>query len=181
MLIMNYSTTLLKQNKSLFHTQDLALLWEISNKNTLYTTIKRYVKKGVLNRIHKGFYSTKPLNDIDPVELGIAYIHDYAYVSTEYILSKEGIINQLSPAITLISTKSVNFSLADRKYIVRKMKSELLYNDAGILFSDNSYKVASPERAVVDMTYYNQHFHFDNIDRFNRKKVNKIKKQLDLT
>lgn len=177
---MDYSTILLKQNKSLFHTPDLALLWEISNKNTLYTTIKRYVKKGILHRIHKGFYSTKPIQDIDPVELGIAYIHAYAYLSTEYVLSKAGIINQLSPAITLISTKSTNFNLAERKYIVRKMKSELLYNDTGIQVSDNGYKVASPERAVEDMTYYNKHFHFDNRDRFDINEVNKMRKQLNL-
>ena len=34
---------LLKQDQKVFHTQDLALLWGIINKNTLYTTIKRYL------------------------------------------------------------------------------------------------------------------------------------------
>lgn len=31
---------LLKANQKLFHTKDIYLLWGITNKNTLYTTIK---------------------------------------------------------------------------------------------------------------------------------------------
>lgn len=177
---MNYSTILLKQNQSLFHTQDLALLWKISNLNTLYTTIKRYVKKGILHRIHKGFYSTKPIVDIDPTALGIAYIHDYSYASTEYVLAQAGVINQYSPTITLVSTKSIKFSLADRNYIVRAMKPKLLYNECGIEISDKGYKVATVERAAADMLYYSPKFHFDNQSRFDINKVNKIRKQLGI-
>ena len=49
---------LLQAPTKLFHTQDLALLWGISNRNTLYTQIKRYVQKSILHPIHKGFYAT---------------------------------------------------------------------------------------------------------------------------
>ena len=55
---------LLKLNRDLYHTGDLGVLWEITNKNTLYTTIKRYVQKGILIPIHKGLYATKPLDKI---------------------------------------------------------------------------------------------------------------------
>lgn len=164
---MNYLEILLKQNKQLFHTGDLALLWSISNKNTLYTTIKRYTQKGILNRIHKGFYSTKAIKDLDPIELGIGYIHDHAYLSTEYILSKQSIINQYSPAITLVSTKSMNFSIADKRYIVRAMKPERLFNEEGVEISDKGYKVATAKRAMKDMLYYDKNFHFDNLERIN--------------
>ncbi|MBN1618913.1 type IV toxin-antitoxin system AbiEi family antitoxin domain-containing protein [Candidatus Dojkabacteria bacterium] len=177
---MNYLTTLLKQNQSLFHTSDLALLWNISNKNTLYTTIKRYVKKKALHRIHKGYYSTKPIAEIDPILLGIGYIHDYAYLTTESILSSSGVINQYSTTITLVSNKSINFSLLDTNYIVRKMKPELLYNDYGIELSEKGYKIATPERALVDMIYYNSNFHVDNKDRVNLEEVIKIKKILNI-
>lgn len=177
---MNYLTTLLKQKQSLFHTSDLALLWNISNKNTLYTTIKRYVRNKALHRIHKGFYSTKPLVDLDPIMLGIGYVHDYAYLSTESVLSQAGIINQLSPTITLISTKSINFSILDMNYIVRTMKPELLYNEYGIELSEKGYKVATPERAVIDMIYYSPDFHFDNMNRVNIQQINNIKQKLNI-
>lgn len=177
---MNYLTILLKQKQSLFHTSDLALLWNISNKNTLYTTIKRYIQKNALYRIHKGYYSTKPLLEIDPVLLGIGYVHDYAYLSTESVLSQTGVINQLSPTITLISTKSMNFSILDMNYIVRVMKPELLYNESGVEMSEKGYKIATPERAVVDMIYYSPSFHFDNMNRVKIEQVTNIKQKLNI-
>jgi len=48
---------LLAAKQEVFHTNDLALLWDIRNRNTLYTTIKRYVAKGTLIPIHKGLYA----------------------------------------------------------------------------------------------------------------------------
>ena len=83
---------LLKLDQKLVHTRDLALLWSISNPNTLYTTIKRYVQKGVLLPVHKGLYSTVPLTHIDPVRVGIAILHTYAYISCETVLAQAGII-----------------------------------------------------------------------------------------
>ena len=35
---------LLKLKNELYHTSDLSYIWGIKNSNTLYTTIKRYVK-----------------------------------------------------------------------------------------------------------------------------------------
>lgn len=175
---MDYKTILLKQNRCLFHTSDLALLWNISNKNTLYTTIKRYTQKGILNRIHKGFYATKPISQIDPIVLALSYIHTYAYVSTEYVLSKSGIINQYTPTITLVSSKPNKFSLANRNFIVRSMKPEFLYNDAGIQTEAKGYKIATPERAVCDMLYYNKNAYFDNPTRFDNNLVFQIRKEV---
>ena len=57
---------LLKQKNELYQTQDLGLVWGIAKRNTLYTTIKRYEQRGILIPIHKGFYSTIPLDQINP-------------------------------------------------------------------------------------------------------------------
>lgn len=175
---MDYKNILLKQNRDLFHTSDLELLWGVTNKNTVYTIIKRYVKKGVLHRIHKGFYSTKSIESINPIELGIAFVHDYAYLSTEYVLSLNGVINQHSSTITLISTKSLSFTLGRYNYIVREMKKDRLFNDIGIEMSEKGYKIASPERATIDMFYYNRKFHIDNFIKLNKDKFNLIKESL---
>src|SRR3989337_2417083 len=49
---------LIKSGENLFHTNDLALLWQTANRNTLYTTIKRYTDKGILIPVQKGLYFT---------------------------------------------------------------------------------------------------------------------------
>jgi len=168
---------LLKQKQKLFHTNDLALLWKINNPNTLYTTIKRYVKKGVLIRIHKGFYSVLPLKNIDPIKLGISYLHTYAYLSAESVLVAEGIIFQASEYITLISSLSKKFTINSHSYLVRQMKPNFLYQTAGIE-NKEAVKIASLERAVADILYFNPRFHFDNPKTINWQKVRKIQKEV---
>ena len=68
---LNRFAALAQLGEVVFHTDDLANLWRITNKNTLYTTIKRYVAQGLLFRIHKGFYALKNPKDIDPLLLGV--------------------------------------------------------------------------------------------------------------
>lgn len=167
---------LLKQERKLFHTRDLALLWGINN-NTLYTAIKRYLKKGVLIPVQKGFYSTVPLNKINPIMLGISLLHQYAYLSCQTILAEKGIIFQQSPYITLISSISKKFTVTDQQFLVRKLKDEFLYNDSGIEVVDD-YKKAGLERAVADILYFNPHFHFDNRKVINWKRVDQIQKEV---
>lgn len=171
----NRLNILLKQGQKLFHTNDLALLWNIFNKNTLYTAIARYIKKGILIKLHKGFYSIVPIKDLDPVQLGISYLHAYAYLSTETVLAKHGIISQAVDYITLISNTSRKFKIQNYCYIARRLKNKCLYNDVGI-FEKNKLKQASPERAVADMLYYNADYYFDGAKLIDWKRVKKIQR-----
>ncbi len=168
---------LLKQGRKLFHTNDLALLWGITNKNTLYTTTKRYKQKGVLIPIHKGFYSVVPPTEIDPIVLGVSYLHGFAYVSTETVLAREGIIAQSIPAITLVSSTSRKFELVDNYYVVRQMKDEFLHHDLGIV-QKSGHQEATVERAVADLLYFNPRYHFDNRKLVNWEKVEHIQKEV---
>ena len=152
--------TLIKNDRKLFHTQDLALLWEISDRNTLYTTIKRYVAKGILIAIHKGLYSTLEISKLNPVELAVAMIHDFAYVSCETILAKNGIITQEVNALTLVSNKSAKFKAGNISVLVRKMADNLLYNPDGIVRVGNIFE-ATPKRAMADMRYFAPKYHYD--------------------
>lgn len=164
---------LLKQEQKLFHTQDLALLWGIDNKNTLYTTIKRYVKKGILIPIYKGYYSTIPINAIDPFRLGLGYLHTYGYISTETVLVKQGILFQGASSITLISSISKSFTIGDNTYVSRKIADTYLYNNAGIIFQ-SGVQTATLERAVVDILYLRPRFHLDNEKAIDWKKVKEL-------
>lgn len=157
---------LLKLNGQLWHTNDLAVLWNITNRNTLYTGIKRYVVKGILIPVHKGLYATVPLEELDPIKLGASILHNYCYLSTESILAQDGIISQAIYAVTFISSVSKKFSIVGREYVSRRMHPRFLYQTAGISMQDGVL-VANTSRAVADMLYFDPHYHFDgkaNID-----------------
>ena len=169
--------SLLKLKEKLFHTGDLALLWGITNKNTLYTTIKRYVQKGILIPIHKGFYSTIPIDQIDPFKLAIGYLHRFTYVSCETVLIREGIIFQKENYLTLVSSVSKKFIIADHSYFVRQLKDNYLYYDRGIDIK-NGLMTANVERAVADLLYFNPKYYFDNKKKINWKKVKEMQKDV---
>ncbi|MEK7560762.1 MAG: hypothetical protein AAB539_02285 [Patescibacteria group bacterium] len=160
-----------------FHTDDLANLWGITNKNTLYTTIKRYVARGLLFRIHKGFYSIKKPTDIDPLLLGVKALHRYAYVSTETVLRAQGIIQQHLPSITLISNEAKHFRVAGYSYYSRKLPDQFLYQPSGIITAANGVRTATTERAVADLLYFNAHAYFDTEKLIDWKKVRAIQKE----
>lgn len=168
---------LLKQNQKLFHTRDLALLWRIDNTNTLYTTITRYVRKGILVPVQKGLYATVPLDVLDPYTLGAAAIHTYSYVSCESVLVKAGIMFQAGEAITFVSSLSRRFTLAGHTYLVRKMADRFLYHDAGIEHI-NGVLTATTPRAVVDMRYFNPAAHLDNSKAIDWKSARAIQKEV---
>jgi predicted transcriptional regulator of viral defense system len=168
---------LLKQKRQLFHTSDLALLWKIDNKNTLYTTIKRYIKKGILISIHKGFYSTVPISQIDSHKIIQGYLHGYCYISCETVLFNHGVIFQKGDYITVVGDVSKKIVLENQSYFVRKLKDIYLYHDRGIDNIDGT-AVASLERAVADMLYFNQKYFLDNRKVINWKKVKEIQKEV---
>jgi len=168
---------LLKQGQKLFHTNDLALLWDITNKNTLYSAIRRYKKDGTLIPIHKGFYSVMPLSQLDPVVLGAAFLHRYVYLSTESVLAREGVITQAIPALTFVSNITKKFKLGEVSYVVRQMADQYLYNTGGVIKKDHHYE-ATLERAVADLLYYNPTYHFDNENLIDWDRVKEIQKEV---
>ncbi len=169
---------LLKQNKRLFHTRDLALLWNSNNDNTLYTAIKRYAIKKILYPIHKGFYATIPPDQLDPLELGLNSLPGYGYVSCEHVLSQNGVIFQKTDYFTLISDQPRKFTLLGNHYLVRQLHERYLYNDLGISQTINGILIANSERAVADLLYFNPRYHFDNRKSVNWPLVRKIQKEV---
>jgi predicted transcriptional regulator of viral defense system len=168
---------LIKLDRKIYHSNDLAILWDISNKNTLYTTIKRYVRKGVLIPIYKGLYSTVPLSQLNPLELGKAIIHRYTYLSTESVLAQAGIIAQATYAYTFVSSLSKKATVGSVSYRFRKLKDEYLHNPTGVINQSGNF-VATTERAVADMLYFNPRYHFDFTENIDFEKVKHIQKEV---
>lgn len=176
---LNRFAQLAKVGGFVFHAGDLANLWQIQNSNTLYTTLKRYTKKGLLFRVYKGLYSLKPAGELDPLLLGLKALHTYAYVSAETVLVRAGIIQQKIDFFTLISSRSRRFSVAGNNYYARKLKDSFLYQPAGIV-EEGGVKKATVERAVADLLYFNPKAHLDGAasKMIDWKKVKKIQKEI---
>ncbi len=155
-------------DEAIFHTTDLANLWNIRNKNTLYKTLSRYSREGIIHRIYNGLYSIHEMKDIDPYLLGAKILHGNAYISTETILYDGGIINQKPRDITLAGPISKRFSVGDYRYRDRKLQDKFLFNNAGIEII-NGLLTATIERAVLDMLYFSPKKY---LDAYNSKLIN---------
>jgi len=168
---------LLALNRKILHTQDLAAAWGMDNVNTLYTTIRRYVEKGILFAIRKGLYATVPIEKLDPFELGAAINHGYAYVSCETVLANAGAIAQEVTAYTFVAQTSQVIELAGYRYQFRKLNDKYLYNSAGVDLRDGVLW-ATPERALADLLYFSPHYHIDSRKVLNQKLVREIQKEV---
>ncbi len=168
---------LLEQDRKLYHTNDLAILWEIKNRQTLYMTISRYTEKGILYRVYKGLYSVVPIDQLNPIELGRAIIHRYAYLSTESVLAEAGIISQAVYSFTFIADLSKQIKVGNWSFRFRQMKDKYLFHPSGIILGENGL-IASPERAVADMLYYNPKYHFDFPEIIDFNKVKDIQDEV---
>jgi len=168
---------LLKLDRKLYHTNDLAILWAITNRHNLYMTITRYIDRGVLFPIYKGLYSTIPISQLNPMELGRAIIHRYTYLSTESVLSQVGIISQAVYDYTFVADQSKRISVGQWSFRFRKLKDDYLYHPAGITYHHGVF-IASTERAVADMLYFNSKYHFDIPDGIDFKKVRSLQKEI---
>ena len=166
---------LVRMNELILHIEDLANIWKIKNKNTLHTTLKRYVKKSFLYHIYRGFYSLDVIDKIPPYLLGAKALHEYCYISTESVLIKNGIVQQKENYITFVSSKSKKFKIGDNYFYSRQMNDQYLFQDVGIIKKDG-VNMATTERAVADLLYFNPSFYFDANNNINWKEVKKIQK-----
>jgi hypothetical protein len=166
-----------QMNEIIFHASDLAILWKIKNQNTLYTTLKRYSQQKLIFRIYKGLYSLKEFKKLNPYLIGIKALHRYAYISCESVLVNEGVLNQPRENITLISEKSLKFKINEYSYASRKLNPKFLYIEDEI-YEKDGIRIASLERAVADMLYFNPHTHFDAKQLIDFKKVKSLQKKI---
>jgi len=167
--------TLARIGEMAFHSNDLANAWGITNTNTLHTTLKRYYKRGLLYRAYNGFYTLKPIASINPLYLGLKALHSYGYISTETVLGNTGIMQQGIAYNTLVGSVSKTFHVGQNQYRVRKLADRYLFNDVGIETKDG-IRMATPERAIADLLYFNPRVYFDG--PINWPRVKAIQKTL---
>lgn len=167
-----------KTKEQIFHIDDLARIWGITNRRNLAVTLCRYVATGLIYRIYRGLYSLKKVVELDPVELGFKVLNDYSYLSAETVLAKHGLIFQQVNYFTFIGRKTKRFQIGANKYYCRQLKESSLYNDTGVIKNGRSFNEASLERAVADILYFNPHYHFDNPAGINQTELKRIQRSV---
>jgi|APSaa5957512622_1039677.scaffolds.fasta_scaffold21452_4 hypothetical protein len=157
----NQVSQLLSQDKRYFYTYELATLWGVVNRNTLYSTIQRYLARGILHRLGYGVYSSVDPFKLHEFEVGCALAGPLSYVSGETILSIEGAIMQQPTKITLFGSKAKEFVSGSNYYWCRYLNPKYLLNRMGIRL-ENGYYLASPTRALSDLKRSNPILYLDN-------------------
>ena len=166
----NIIFTVYKDIRTVFRLNDVALLIGETNFQSLNKKLNYYVRTGKLQNPRKGIY-TKP--NYNPEELACT-IYTPSYISLEYVLQKAGIVFQYDSRITAVSYLSRTIEVADRTYLFRKIKEEILLNTAGIIRQDNHINIATAERAFLDLLYLNANYYFDNLNPLNKQLVYKF-------
>jgi hypothetical protein len=166
----NYLTVILRSNKTVFSSKDIALLWHAPGTSATRVRLHYYIQKGDLYRIRKGLYAKS--RDYNKLELATR-IFTPAYVSFETVLAKEGLIFQYYEKIFIASYLTREITVDQQTYSYRKIKSGVLTNIFGIdLVSETS--IATKERAFLDVLYVNADYQFDNLRSLNWEKVFEI-------
>jgi len=166
----NYLTAILRSNKTVFSSKDIALLWHEPGTSATRVRLHYYIQKGDLYRIRKGLYAKS--RDYNKLELATR-IFTPAYVSFETVLAKEGLIFQFYDQIFIASYLTREITIDQQTYSYRKIKAGVLTNTFGIeLVSETS--IATKERAFLDVLYVNADYQFDNLRSLNWEKVFEI-------
>jgi len=166
----NYLNILLRFNKTIFSTKEIALLWNEENSVAVRNRLNDYVKNGKLIRLRRGLYSKD--KNYDKFELAVN-IYTPSYISFETVLYKAGAIFQYYNSIFVASYLARDINVDNQKYSYRKIKDTILTNQSGIK-RNNNYYIASPERAFLDVVYLNKGYHFDNLSPIEWDKVFEI-------
>ncbi len=170
MLKGNYLDLILRSTKTVFSSEDLALLWHEPVTNATRVRINYYIKKGALYHIRNGLYAKD--EKYHRLELATR-IFTPSYVSFETVLAKEGLIFQYYEKITVASYLTREVIVDQQTYSYRKLKNKLLVNPLGVTQVDGT-SLATKERAMLDTLYLNANYYFDNLESINWEKVLEI-------
>ncbi len=166
---------LLIHSNNVYTTQDLAVIWEISDKTKLWNIIRHYLRVNKLTRIHKGIYALTPTTSVKPYtsfELGQKLITP-SYISFYTALAKHGIISQYYENIHLAALISKSLQIDNQTFVYHKIKNSVFYDPTGIK-DQTTYQIADPERAICDSLYLFPNLAFDNLDSIDTQKLSQI-------
>lgn len=133
--------------KSYFSVADLEKIL-ILERDSLYVTLNRLVKSGVLQRLSKNIYTLfTEETDLEKIALEIYFP---SYLSFEQALSQYGILSQIPYALTLATLRPTKIkSIGSVAIEYSHLKKELFF---GFILKNGKY-IAEKEKALLDQLY----------------------------
>ncbi len=118
--------------------------------------LSRWATMGYINQVKRGLYVFgDQKNLLDPLVISFL-LYDPSYISVESALSRYGLIPELVPATTAVSTKTTRtFENQYGKFLYRHVRPELFFGYTPHETSTGKYLLAEPEKAVLDYVYFN--------------------------
>lgn len=133
--------------KSYFTIADLEKILD-QKRETLYITLNRLTKSGLLRRLKRGVYEIEfSENRLEEIANQLYFP---SYISFESALAIYGIIDQIPYTLTFAtSKKSKKMVLSNREIEYRQIKKELFFGYQ----LKNRVLIAEPEKALLDQIY----------------------------
>jgi len=155
----DYLSSVLRSPKTVFSTEDIALLWHEATSTATKVRLNYYVASGDLIRIRRGLYAKD--KNYNKLELATRILIP-SYVSFETVLAREGLIFQFYTSIFVASYANRELTVDTQSYIFRRIKAEILLDSNGVKHVEHT-SIATRERAFLDMLYLNDDYYFDNL------------------
>ncbi|MCX6055099.1 MAG: hypothetical protein NTZ74_09340 [Chloroflexi bacterium] len=161
---------ILRLKQTVFTFKDLLLMWDGIDVENAKTRVNYYVQSGNLYSIRRGIYAKD--KNYDRFELATK-IFTPAYISFETVLGSAGVTFQYYSQIFVASYQTKDIVADDQKITFKTLKYSILINSAGIE-NKETYAIASPERAFLDVIYLSKDYHFDQLSSLNWEKVKEL-------
>ena len=155
--------------RDVFSSSEMRDLWR-DKVGTAKAAVKRMVKKGVLIKLSKGYYSLK--QDFNIWELANLIISP-SYISLNSALFYHGISFQAATRVTSVATLHYEREIGEHLFKYYAMKEALFFNIEGINCKD-AVSIARPERALLDCFYFGVLPNIDNPEKINKSYLQKI-------
>jgi len=160
---------LISGGKKVFTTDDLAIIWGVSDRKKLIGRIKYYLRQRRLIHIYKGLYAYGEYTPLDIAQKLVPMSYLSLYTTSQI----HGLTFQYYSTIFCISLKSKKYNVDGQKYEYRKVKDAIFYNDLGLMQEDG-HTIANKERTICDLLYVFPGFAFDNLKSVDTEILHKI-------
>ncbi len=160
---------LFKSNKTIFTTNDLALIWDITDRKRLNSRVKYYLRNKRLIHIYKGLYGYGEYTALDIAQKLIPLSYISLYTSSQMY----GLTFQYYETIFCISLTSKKYQINGQNYEYHKIKESVFYNSKGLVKKGN-ITIANKERTICDLLYVFPGVAFDNLSNINTNLLQEI-------
>ncbi len=142
-----------------FTTRDVAGFLPLLKKESVYRKITRWLKKGEIIKLKKGFFVTKHYKDKHIGEPSfVAFLANSlrrpSYVSGVYVLQSRGVMVEATYPITSITTKATrSYANNWREFVYHSIAPRLYVGYSRSFYIDHPVYIATLAKALFDYFY----------------------------